>query len=173
MTKPNFCTACIKDFSLFLIVFSLAFFIIKRMKIAFISAQWHDNIVSQARRGFEAELVRQGLDFEIADFTVPGSLEIPLLCKKLVKAGGYNAIVAAGFIVDGNIYRHEFVASTVIDEMIRVSVDHEKPIFSVVLTAKDFDGSDERIKFFEDHFVLKGQEAAQSCVAMLDTLEKL
>ena len=143
------------------------------MKIAFISAQWHDNIVSQARQGFETELRHQGVDFEIVDFRVPGSLEIPLLCKKLVKTGGYNAIVAAGFIVDGNIYRHEFVASTVIDEIIRVSVDHEKPIFSVVLTAKDFDESDERIAFFQDHFVLKGQEAAQACVAMLETLAKL
>ena len=85
----------------------------------------------------------------------------------------YNAIVACGFIVDGNIYRHEFVASTVLNEMIRVSVDSETPIFSVVLTAKDFDGSDERIAFFEDHFVLKGKEAAGSCVSMLETLERL
>ena len=43
-------------------------------------------------------------------FEVPGSFEIPLHAQLLAKTRRYTAIVAAGLVVDGGIYRHEFVA---------------------------------------------------------------
>jgi hypothetical protein len=40
-------------------------------------------------------------------FEVPGSFEIPLHAQILAKTRRYTAIVAAGLVVDGGIYRHE------------------------------------------------------------------
>src|SRR5262245_11846989 len=87
-------------------------------RIAFVQACWHKDIVDQGRDAFVAALGGQGISAEQIDlYEVPGSLEIPLQAQLLAKTGHYAAIVAAGLIVDGGIYRHEFVAYTVIDAL--------------------------------------------------------
>jgi 6,7-dimethyl-8-ribityllumazine synthase len=106
-------------------------------------------------------------------FEVPGSFEIPLHAKLLAKTGRYAAIVAAGFVVDGGIYRHEFVASSVIDALMSVQLETEVPVISVVLTPQRFHHHDEHINFFRKHFVVKGAEAARACAATIASIEKL
>jgi len=50
----------------------------------------------------------------------------------LAKTGRYAAIVAAGFVVDGGIYRHEFVAEAVIGGLMRVQLETGVPVISAV-----------------------------------------
>ena len=38
------------------------------------------------------------------------SSRVPLAAQRLARAGRHAAIVACGLVVDGGIYRHEFVA---------------------------------------------------------------
>lgn len=76
-------------------------------RVAFVQSCWHKPIVDQCRRAFAAEMARNGIaKRSIAFFEVPGAFEIPLLAKILAKTSRYAAVVAAGFIVDGGIYRH-------------------------------------------------------------------
>ena len=130
-------------------------------RIAFIQADWHRKIVNQARNSFVSECDRLGIpETQMDFFEVPGSLEIPLQSKLLVKTGRYAIIVAAGLVVDGGIYRHDFVASTVIDAMMDVQLEFEVPILSVVLTPHNFQESETHENFFFEHFKIKGAEAA-------------
>ena len=145
-----------------------------RGRIAFVQACWHKDIVDQGRESFVAELGREGIPSHRIDlFEVPGSLEIPLQSKLLAKTGRYAAIVAAGFIVDGGIYRHEFVAQTVAAAMMQVQLETEVPIISMVLTPQSFHGHDEHKAFFGGHFRVKGAEAAVACARTLDNLETI
>ena len=140
-------------------------------RIAFVQATWHKDIVDQARLAFIEELAALGIARDSVDvFEVPGSLEIPLQAKLLAKSGRYRAIVAAGLIVDGGIYRHDFVATTVADAMMRVQLDTEVPIISVVLTPHSFHEHDAHATFFRDHFKIKGVEAAKACAQTLENL---
>ena len=82
-------------------------------------------------------------------------------------------IVAAGLIVDGGIYRHDFVASTVLDAMMQVSLDSEIPVLSVVLTPHHFHEHGEHHDFFFDHFLKKGEEAANACIQTLENMQQL
>jgi 6,7-dimethyl-8-ribityllumazine synthase len=91
----------------------------------------------------------------------------------LAQSGRYAAIVAAGFVVDGGIYRHEFVASTVIDALMRVQLETEVPVISVVLTPQQFHEHDEHRTFFRKHFVAKGEEAAAACAAAISGIRRL
>ncbi len=142
-------------------------------RIALLQACWHRDIVDQARIACRDELVRLGIDDgRIETHEVPGSLEIPLQAKLLAKSGRYGAIVAFGFVVDGGIYRHEFVAETVIDAMMRVQLETEVPILSCVLTPQSFHDSDEHHGFFHQHFLVKGREAAEACVATLANMAR-
>src|SRR5580704_10179311 len=143
-------------------------------RIAFIQSCWHRDIVDQARRSFLRRLEEEGLAPEAVEcFEVPGAFEIPLRAQLLAKSGRYDAIVAAGFVVDGGIYRHEFVAASVIDALMKVQLETEVPVLSVVLTPQQFHEHDEHRAFFRRHFVTKGNEAALACAATIDNIRAL
>lgn len=132
-------------------------------RVALVQATWHRNIVDRAREGFVEEWARLGHDGADVDaFEVPGAYEIPLTAKKLAASGRYAAVVAAALVVDGGIYRHDFVASAVVDGLMRVQLDTDVPVFSVVLTPHHFHEHDEHVTYFERHFVGKGAEAARA-----------
>lgn len=133
-------------------------------RIAAISASWHTRIVHRARDAFVTELARRGTPTELVEhFDVPGAFEIPLLAQRLARSGRYEAVVAFGLVVDGGIYRHDFVASAVIDGLMRTQLDSGVPVLSVVLTPHHFHEHEEHQRYFTEHFVLKGQEAAAAC----------
>ena len=143
-------------------------------RIAFVQSCWHRDIVDQSLTGFLKELKQQGLDPKHVEcFEVPGAFEIPLHAKLLAQSGRYGAVVAAGFVVDGGIYRHEFVAASVIDALMRVQLDTEVPVISVVLTPQRFHEHDEHRAFFRKHFVAKGEEAAVACAAAILSVRRL
>ncbi len=138
-------------------------------RIAFLRARWHADIVDQAHAGFMAELARHGVDAAaVSVHDVPGAFEIPLKARRLARQGDVDLIVAAGFVVDGGIYRHEFVATAVIDGLMRVQLEDDVPVLSVVLTPKNFHESDDHHAFFHRHFVTKGEEAARAAVQVLE-----
>ncbi|BCU77646.1 6,7-dimethyl-8-ribityllumazine synthase [Luteolibacter sp. LG18] len=137
------------------------------MNIAFVSATWHADLLGIAK---DACMEALGKDVATRAFTVPGALEIPLMAQTLAKTSRYDAIIAIGLIVDGGIYRHEFVADAVISGMMRVQLDTGVPIFSCVLTPVQFDESEERLSFFRDHLALKGREVGNACLRMLEAL---
>ena len=138
-------------------------------RIAFIQACWHRDIVDQLRDSFAAEFQNLS-DLEVDFFELPGAYEIPLFAKKLAETGNYAGIVAAGLVVDGGIYRHDFVASTVIDNLMRAQMDTGVPVFSAVLTPHHFHAGEEHTTFFKEHFLKKGKEAAQACAQTINSL---
>jgi 6,7-dimethyl-8-ribityllumazine synthase len=143
-------------------------------RIAFIEARWHADIVDQGRNAFVAALCARGMNEDEIDlYDVPGSLEIPLMAKKVAATGKYAAIVGAGLVVDGGIYRHEFVAQAVLNGIMQVSLETGVPVLSMVLTPHRFHEHDEHNRFFRDHFKVKGVEAAAAVVDMLEGLSKL
>lgn len=137
-------------------------------KIALICARWHADIVDRAATSFVAHLPAVGLQgAQVEHFTVPGAFEIPLLCQRLARQGGFDAIVACALVVDGGIYRHDFVARAVIDGMMRVQLDDGVPVFSAVLTPHQFHDHADHQDFFAAHFDKKGREVAEAVAAVL------
>jgi 6,7-dimethyl-8-ribityllumazine synthase len=136
-----------------------------RPRLAFVQSMWHDDIVDRAKDGF-TEVVGAAADIEY--FSVPGAFEIPLFARSLAGTGRFDGIVAAGFVVDGGIYRHEFVADAVISGLMRVQLDSGVPVFSCVLTPQQFHEHEDHVRFFAGHMVGKGREVARTA---LETLE--
>jgi 6,7-dimethyl-8-ribityllumazine synthase len=143
-------------------------------RYAFVQSCWHADVVNQGRDGFLAEMARGGVARDAIDlFEVPGAFEIPLHAKKLARTGRYLAIVACGFVVDGGIYRHEFVADAVISALMQVQLETEVPVFSAVLTPQQFHEHAEHLRFFTEHFVVKGTEVASACLRTLESLQRV
>ena len=136
-------------------------------RIAFIQARWHAEIVDACRVSFLETLRRDRPGaFAVDVYDVPGAFEIPLLARRLVRAGTYRAVVAAAFVVDGGIYRHDFVAQSVISGLMQAQMEADLPVLSAVLTPHRFHESAEHQAFFLDHFRLKGREVAAACLAV-------
>lgn len=134
----------------------------KSLMIAFIKARWHAEIVDQAHVGFRQDMDASSLPYDIVAFDVPGAFEMPLLAKKLAASGRFDAIVAAALVVDGGIYRHEFVAQAVVSGLMDAQLQTGVPVFSVSLTPHNFQPREEHQTFFRAHFVEKGAEAARA-----------
>jgi 6,7-dimethyl-8-ribityllumazine synthase len=140
-------------------------------KVAFVQSSWHEPIVDRCRSAFVGEWQRLGFPESSIDFwKVPGAFELPLHVKRLARTGRYSAAVAAGFVVDGGIYRHEFVAEAVINGLMQVQLEVEVPVISAVLTPHHFHEHDAHSSFFSAHFEVKGQEAARACAATMRSL---
>lgn len=143
-------------------------------RVAIICASWHTDVVHQARDAAVAELTQQGMPpAQIAHFDVPGAFEIPLMAKRLAQTGQFDAIIGCALVVNGGIYRHEFVSSAVIDGLMRVQLDTDVPVLSAVLTPRDFHEHADHLEFFRAHFVKKGVEVAQSCLSAMGQLQRV
>jgi 6,7-dimethyl-8-ribityllumazine synthase len=144
------------------------------IRIAFIQSCWHRDIVDRAWHAFVDEVAKAGIQQRSIDrFEVPGAFEIPLQAKLLAKTRRHDAIVAAGFVVDGGIYRHEFVADAVVAGLMQVQLETEVPVLSCVLTPQRFHEHAEHQTFFRDHFRVKGREVALACLATVRNIAAL
>lgn len=143
-------------------------------RIAFIQSSWHRDIVDQCRIAFTAEMAARGYAAESIDFfEVAGAFEIPLHAKLLAKSGRYAAVVGAGLVVDGGVYRHEFVAQAVISGLMQVQLETDVPVISAVLTPHHFHSHEEHQQFFHQHFLVKGREAAHACADTVSRLQQI
>lgn len=129
-------------------------------RYAFIKANWHSEIVDKALDGFLQLIPAQQVDV----FDVPGAFELPLVARDLANSGKYAAVAAAALVVDGGIYRHDFVAQAVVNGLMRVALDTGVPVLSVSLTPHHFQPTEHHVGVFAKHFVEKGREAAQAAL---------
>ena len=140
-------------------------------KIAYIQARWHTDITDNCKTAFVDEMQVQGYrEHDVEFFGVPGSLEIPLMAKKLANTGRYLAVCCSGLVVDGGIYRHEFVAQAVLQGIVNVSTETGVPVLSAVLTPQHFHEHQAHEDFFKQHLFLKGKELAEACAAIVKSL---
>lgn len=132
----------------------------QRLKIAFIKAHWYANIVEKALDGFVAEMKQSGQQAHLVTYDVPGAFEIPLLAQRLAQTGAFDAVVGAAFVVDGGMYRAEFVSQAAVTGLMETQLKTGVPMFSVILTPHSFDGSEKQTGVFAKNFLRKGAEAA-------------
>lgn len=131
-------------------------------RYAFIKANWHAEIVDQALAGFTEIIPASQIDV----FDVPGAFEMPLLARDLAASGRYAAVAAAAFVVDGGIYRHDFVAQAVVNGLMQAGMETGVPVLSVSLTPHQYQETAHHTAIFKAHFVQKGREAAEAAIAI-------
>ena len=138
-------------------------------RYAFVKANWHADIVDQALVGFCQLIPADQVDV----YDVPGAFEMPLLARELAQTGRYAAVAAAALVVDGGIYRHDFVAQAVVDGLMRASLDSNVPVLSVSLTPHHFQETAHHKDIYRAHFIEKGREAAQAALMIGKTRQRL
>lgn len=144
------------------------------LRFAFVEASWHADIVQRSREAFFAEMARGGFGAEAIDvFDVPGAFEIPLHAQRLAQSGRYAAVVGSALVVDGGVYRHDFVAAAVVQGLMDVQLRTGVPVISAVQAPHHFHEHVEHRRFLQQHFALKGTEAAQAVLLTVAGLRRL
>ena len=137
-------------------------------RYAFVKANWHAEIVTRALEGFCDIIPAE----QVEVFDVPGAFEMPLMARDLAMTGRYDAVITAAFVVDGGIYRHDFVAQAVIDGLMRAGLDSGVPVLSVSLTPHQYQETTHHDAIFRAHFVDKGREAAKAVLMLKESRAK-
>lgn len=141
------------------------------MKVAIVSSQFRKEVSDNLEKHCLATFKKKGVKpSEIKIFRVPGSLEIPLIVKRLAKSKKYDAIITFGAIVKGKTYHFEQIANECIRGCMDVSWQYEIPVIFEVWAVYDLQDAIERATRKQDN---KGVEAAETALEMIKLMKKL
>lgn len=101
---------------------------------------------------------------------VPGAFEIPLVAKKMVKSGRYDAIICLGTVIRGATPHFAYIATEVTKGIASLSLESEVPIsFGVLIT----DTIEQAIERAGAKVGNKGFDAAMSAIEMVNLLREI
>lgn len=140
-------------------------------RIAIVSGNFRREVSYNLEKNCLATLKGKGIKEDQIDiFRVPGSLEIPLIAKKLAKKGIYSAIITFGAIVKGDTYHFEQIANECARGCMEVSLQYEIPVIFEVLAVYNLKDALIRAKRIKEN---KGVEAALTALEMIGIFSKI
>lgn len=141
------------------------------LKFSVVVSRFNEIITVRLLDGAKDAFVRHGVSEQDIDVAwTPGSLELPLVAKKLAQTGRYDAIVCLGAVIRGGTPHFEYVASEVSRGISRVSLDTGIPIIQGVITADTLEQAIERAGAKEGN---RGFTAASSAIEMANLLKAI
>lgn len=143
----------------------------KGLKFGVVVSRFNEVITTRLLDGAKDAFLRHGVNEQDIDVAwTPGSLEIPLIAKKLAETGKYNAIVCLGAVIRGGTSHFEYVASEVNRGIARVSLDAGLPVIQGIITADTLEQAIERAGAKEGN---RGFTAASSAIEMASLLKAI
>ena len=119
------------------------------LKVGIVVARFNDLITNKILSGCIDCLKRHGLDTsntskQIDIVWVPGSLELAIAAKMLLKKSKYDVVIALGAVIRGETSHYDLVISEASKGISKVSYDNNVPIIFGVLTTDNMQQALER-----------------------------
>jgi len=145
--------------------------IAKGFKFGIVLSRFNNFINERLLEGAMDALRRSGA--EEADCSiarVPGAFEIPLVAKKMVKSGRYDAIICLGSIIRGSTPHFAYIAAEVTKGIASLTLENEVPVsFGVLIT----DSIEQAIERAGTKAGNKGFDAAMAAIEMVNLLREI
>ena len=140
------------------------------LKFGIVAGRFNEFIGGKLLGGALDAINRHGASEDDVDVAwVPGAFEIPLVAKKMVKSGKFDAVICLGAVIKGSTPHFEYVSSEVTKGVASVSLDTEVPVIFGVLTTDSIEQAIERAGTKAGN---KGFEAAVSAIEMANLLKQ-
>jgi 6,7-dimethyl-8-ribityllumazine synthase len=110
-----------------------------------------------------------GEEKDIAIYKVPGSFEIPVLAKKLAKAGKTDGILCLGTLIRGDTPHFDFLSAEVTKGLAQIAMEDGIPVSYGILTVDTIEQGIERAGTKAGN---KGYDAAFALVETLNLLKE-
>ena len=120
-------------------VFEGSFTNASTLKVGIVIARFNDLITNKILSGCLDCLKRHGLDTsdlsnQLDIVWVPGSFELPIAAKTLMKKKSYDVVIALGAVIRGETSHYDVVISEASKGISQVSYENNVPIIFGVLT---------------------------------------
>lgn len=140
------------------------------LKVGIIAGRFNEFIGSKLISGAVDGLKRHGVKEQDVELVwVPGAFEIPLVAKKMVKTGKYDAVICLGAVIRGSTPHFEYVSNEVTKGVAHVSLESETPVIFGVLTTDTIEQAIERAGTKAGN---KGYEAAITAIEMANLMKQ-
>jgi 6,7-dimethyl-8-ribityllumazine synthase len=140
-------------------------------RFALVAARFNSVIVDQLIAGAVDGLKRHGVADEAIDLVrVPGSLEIPLVAKRLATTGGYAAVICLGAIIRGDTDHYDHVAAGAASGVAQAGLATGVPVIFGILTCDTLEQAVNRAGAKGGN---KGFDAALAAIEMVNLLQQL
>ncbi len=138
---------------------------LKAPRVAIISTEWNDAIVSKLREGAMRILEQHGAVIT-HDVRVPGAVELVYGCQLLTKVAdpAPEAIIAFGTVIRGGTPHFEYVCDSVTQGLTTLNAEGPVPVIFGVLTLNNDQEAWERVGGAHGH---KGEEAGLAALKMI------
>ena len=141
------------------------------MKFGIVCARFNSFFVGKLLDGAIDTLLRHGAserDINVA--WVPGSFEIPLVCKKLAETGKYDALIALGVVIQGSTSHASFVNAEVSKGLAQISLEKGLPVIYGVVSTENIEQAIERSGSKAGN---RGSAAAETAIEMASLIKSI
>lgn len=143
----------------------------ENLKIGIVAGRFNEFITSKLVGGALDVLKRNNVSEENVDIAwVPGAFEIPLITKKMVQTGKYDAIITLGAVIKGSTPHFDYVCAEVSKGVAQISLQSDVPVIFGVLTTNNIEQAIERAGTKAGN---KGSEAAFAAIEMVNLIKEI
>jgi 6,7-dimethyl-8-ribityllumazine synthase len=142
----------------------------KGLKIGVVVSRFNQFISERLLEGALDALQKLGADEkDISVYKVPGSFEIPVIVKKLVRAKRADGIVCLGALIRGDTPHFDFLSAEVTKGLAQIAMDEGVPVSFGILTVDTIEQGIERAGTKAGN---KGWDAVFSVVETLNLIKE-
>ena len=127
-----------------------------RKKVLIVSANYYEDISKQLEMWATKYLDNESIKNKIIKVT--GVFEIPVVISKNIKK--YDGFIALGCVIKGETPHFDFISQATTNAIMKLSIDHKKPIGNGIITSLSKEQADKRS-------IKKGGEAAKAVISLL------
>lgn len=135
------------------------------IKVAIVAGRFNDFIVGPLIDGAVDALVRTGCaDSDIHVYRCPGAFEVPQVARRVLDAGGIDALICVGAVIRGSTPHFDYVASTAAKGVANLAAASPIPVTFGILTTDTIEQAIERAGTKAGN---KGYDAAMAAIEMV------
>ena len=141
------------------------------LKFGIVVGRFNEFITNKLYTGALDALQRHGVseqDMEVA--WVPGAFELPMIARRMVDIGRYDAVICLGAVIRGATPHFDYVAAEVSKGIAKVGLDTGVPVIFGVITADTIEQAIERAGTKAGN---KGWDAAVTAIEMANLTKAL
>ena len=142
----------------------------QRRTFAIVASQYNPEFVKGLVDSTRAELESIVPGSTVGIYEVPGAFEIPVVTQEVANAGGIDAIIALGVIIEGATAHAELIGRSVTTSLQDISLRFRIPVIHEVLLVKDEAQARERTLGEERN---RGREAARAATRMAQIMSEI
>ncbi len=141
------------------------------LRFGIVVSRFNEFITQRLLEGALDGLRRHGVEEDAVDVAwVPGSLEIPVVARRLAQSGQYDAVICLGAVIRGATAHFDYVAGGAANGIASVALETGVPVIFGVITTDTIEQAIERAGTKAGN---KGYDAALSAIEMANLMRTL